>query len=187
VVPQVPFYGIAELLAEKLRALVERCRPRELYDVVHLHRHPDLVLAAPKVRDLLARKCAFANVAPPTLASIHASPFRADLEQEWATCSRTSFRRCRRDQFSNALQDLFGWLEATAAIIKPAPRLTVLGPVLDAGWRPSPMMSTWHSGAPIEIVRFAVANGEPRSFRVDRITGAEVTNETFSPRYAVEF
>jgi predicted nucleotidyltransferase component of viral defense system len=31
------------LFGEKLRALAERCRPRDLYDVVHLHRHPDLV------------------------------------------------------------------------------------------------------------------------------------------------
>ncbi len=132
------------------------------------------------------------------------------------------------DQFWNALQDLFGWLEGTAAIIDPAPRLTIPDRLLDAGWRPSPMMSTWRSGAPIEIVRFAGANrlkvrldyraesgrsgprvvepyslrrtndghlllyvvndrGEPRSYLVDRIAGAEATNETFSPRYAVEF
>lgn len=31
-------YSIDELLAEKLRALVERCRPRDLYDVVHIER-----------------------------------------------------------------------------------------------------------------------------------------------------
>ena len=29
-------YSLTELLAEKLRALVERCRPRDLYDVIHL-------------------------------------------------------------------------------------------------------------------------------------------------------
>ena len=69
--PKVRCYSITELLAEKLRALVERCRPRDLYDVIHLHRHPDLTLAAPKVRDLLARKCTFANVAPPTLLHRH--------------------------------------------------------------------------------------------------------------------
>lgn len=229
VVPQVRCYAIAELLAEKLRALVERCRPRDLYDVIHLHRHPDLALAAPKVRDLLARKCAFANVVPPTLASVHASPFRADLEQEWSNMLAHQLPALPPlEQFWNALQDLFGWLEGTTAIIEPAPRLTVPGPVLDAGWRPSPMMSTWRSGAPIEIVRFAGANrlkvrldyraetgrrgprvvepyslrrtndghlllyvvndrGEPRSYRVDRIAGAEATNETFAPRYAVEF
>ncbi len=229
VVPQVRCYEIAELLAEKLRALVERCRPRDLYDVIHLHRHHDLALAAPKVRDLLAQKCAFANVVPPTLASVHASPFRADLEQEWGNMLAHQLPALPPlEQFWNALQDLFGWLEGTAAIIDPAPRLTIPDRLLDTGWRPSPMMSTWRSGAPIEIVRFAGANrlkvrldyraesgrsgprvvepyslrrtndghlllyvvndrGEPRSYLVDRIAGAEATNETFSPRYAVEF
>jgi len=36
-------YSLVELFGEKLRALSERCRPRDLYDVVHMHRHPDLV------------------------------------------------------------------------------------------------------------------------------------------------
>ena len=36
-------YSIVELFGEKLRALAERCRPRDLYDVVHMHRHPDLI------------------------------------------------------------------------------------------------------------------------------------------------
>lgn len=30
-------------------------------------------------------------------------------------------------------------------------------------------------------------HGEPRSYRVDRIASAEATNESFSPRYLVEF
>jgi predicted nucleotidyltransferase component of viral defense system len=35
------FGQVAEwLFAEKLRALAQRCRPRDLYDVVHMHRHP---------------------------------------------------------------------------------------------------------------------------------------------------
>lgn len=229
VVPQVRCYAIAELLAEKLRALVERCRPRDLYDVIHLHRHPDLALAAPKVRDLLARKCTFANVVPPTLASVQASPFRADLEQEWENMLAHQLPALPPlDQFWNSLQDLFAWLEGTAAVIQSAPRLTVPGPALDTAWRPSPMMSTWRAGAPIEIVRFAGANrlrvrldyradsgrwgprivepyslrrtkdghlllfvvndqGQPRSYRVDRIARAEITGQTFSPRYQIEF
>jgi predicted nucleotidyltransferase component of viral defense system len=40
---EVQAYSIVELLAEKTRALAERCRPRDLYDVVSLHRHPELI------------------------------------------------------------------------------------------------------------------------------------------------
>jgi predicted nucleotidyltransferase component of viral defense system len=42
-------YALVELFGEKLRALSERCRPRDLYGVVHMHRHPDLVGRAPTV------------------------------------------------------------------------------------------------------------------------------------------
>lgn len=53
----VASYSIADLFAEKLRALAEGCRPRDLYDVVHLHRHPDLIGRAAPVRQALERKC----------------------------------------------------------------------------------------------------------------------------------
>ena len=124
VASSVRCYSIAELLAEKLRALVERCRPRDLYDVIHLHRYPDLALDASKVRDLLARKCAFANVTPPTLASIHASPFRADLEQEWGNMLAHQLPVLPPlAQFWNTLDALFRWLEGTGEVSRPAPRL----------------------------------------------------------------
>ena len=131
-------------------------------------------------------------------------------------------------QFWNALDDLFRWLEGTSEVSRPAPRLNVPGPAVDPNWRPSPMMSSWRSGAPIEIIRFAGANrlkilldyraetgrrgprvvepyslrrtndghlllyvvndhGESRSYRVDRIASAVATEETFTPRYLVEF
>ncbi len=41
-------YSLVELMAEKLRALAERCRPRDLYDIVHMHRHPELLGRAPE-------------------------------------------------------------------------------------------------------------------------------------------
>jgi predicted nucleotidyltransferase component of viral defense system len=36
---QIPCYCFEEVFAEKIRALAERERPRDLYDVVHLYRH----------------------------------------------------------------------------------------------------------------------------------------------------
>jgi predicted nucleotidyltransferase component of viral defense system len=68
-------YSIIELFGEKLRALVERCRPRDLYDVVHMHRHPDLIGLAGAVRRVLERKCAYAGIEVPTAAVIQSSPF----------------------------------------------------------------------------------------------------------------
>ena len=79
----VASYSIVELFGEKLRALVERCRPRDLYDVVHMHRHPDLIGQAGAVRRMLERKCAYAGIEVPTAATIKSSPFRAEIENEW--------------------------------------------------------------------------------------------------------
>jgi len=56
-------YSMVELFGEKLRALSERCRPRDLYDVVHTHRHPDLVGRAQSVASVLAQKCAHPDMA----------------------------------------------------------------------------------------------------------------------------
>jgi len=83
-------YSIAELFGEKLRALAERCRPRDLYDVVHMHRHPDLIGLSGAVRQVVDRKCAHAGIDVPTLASIQSSPFRAEIESSGGTCWRTS-------------------------------------------------------------------------------------------------
>jgi predicted nucleotidyltransferase component of viral defense system len=59
-------YSIAEVFAEKIRALSDRCLPRDLYDVVSIHRHPDLALEASSVYGILERKCAYKGIGVPT-------------------------------------------------------------------------------------------------------------------------
>jgi predicted nucleotidyltransferase component of viral defense system len=52
-------YSFVELFAEKLRALGQRTRPRDLYDVVNLYRRADLRDERDHVADVLARKCEY--------------------------------------------------------------------------------------------------------------------------------
>jgi len=73
-------YSLPELLAEKLRALAERCRPRDLYDVVHTHRHPGLIGRAGDVSAILEAKCKHAGIDLPTLETMLVSPFRDEIE-----------------------------------------------------------------------------------------------------------
>jgi len=93
-------YSITELFGEKLRALAERCRPRDLYDVVHMHRHPDLIGLSGSVRRALQRKCAHAGIEVPTLESIHESPLERRSRASGGTCSdincRAPFRPSNR-------------------------------------------------------------------------------------------
>lgn len=82
--PTIACYSIVELLAEKLRVLVERCRPRDLYDIVHVYRHPDLLGRAPAVVAVLDQKCAHAGISTPRLDTILDSPYRTEIETEWS-------------------------------------------------------------------------------------------------------
>lgn len=74
-------YDFAEVFAEKTRALAERTRPRDLYDVINLFRRPEAQDARNDIRQVLSKKCAFKNISVPTHADLR--PFRDEVA---ATC-----------------------------------------------------------------------------------------------------
>jgi predicted nucleotidyltransferase component of viral defense system len=76
-------YDYEEVFAEKVRALAQRLRPRDLYDVIHLHRRMDLNPDRAKVLATLESKCALRGISRPTLSSIETHENRAFLESEW--------------------------------------------------------------------------------------------------------
>ncbi len=59
------------------------------------------------------------------------------------------------EQFWNTLDDVFGWLDQRV-VLPSLPRAGIGG--LDPTWIPSRAMTTWGSGAPLELIRFAGAN-----------------------------
>ena len=149
-------YSISELFAEKLRALAERCRPRDLYDVVHVYRHPDLVGRAPVVLSILDQKCAHVGIPVPDAAAIRNSPFRDELEQEWHNMLAHQLPHLPPfAEFWAALDDLFSWLCGAPAA--PALRRAEFGQ-LDPAWTPPRAITSWRQGAPLELIRFAGAN-----------------------------
>lgn len=77
-------YSFEEVFAEKLRALAERERPRDLYDVIHLYRHSEVRPDREVLRSTLEKKCAFKGIAVPTATSLENGPERAERETEWA-------------------------------------------------------------------------------------------------------
>jgi predicted nucleotidyltransferase component of viral defense system len=69
---QILSYGYVEIFSEKLRALAERTRPRDLYDVVHLfelHQPPEIQAF---LVETLKKKCDFKKITPPTIDSLEA-------------------------------------------------------------------------------------------------------------------
>lgn len=55
-------YDIHDLFAEKIRALFERTRPRDLYDVVEIYRQSALSFDKDKILYTLAKKCAYKKI-----------------------------------------------------------------------------------------------------------------------------
>jgi hypothetical protein len=105
---------------------------------------------------VLAQKCAHVGVPPPDLATIHASPFRTEIQAEWGNMLAHQLPALPPfEQFWNGLEELFGWLEQT--VVLPTLARAELGQ-LDPEWRAPRSMTSWRSGAPIELIRFAGAN-----------------------------
>jgi predicted nucleotidyltransferase component of viral defense system len=150
-------YSIAELFGEKLRALAERCRPRDLYDVVHLYRHPDLIGFAAGVRSALERKCAHADIDVPTADTIRTSPFRAEIESEWANMLGHQLPKplAPFETFWGSLDDVFSWLAGTHRM--PALPRAQYGE-LDTTWEAPKAITSWRRRIPMELLRYAGAN-----------------------------
>jgi predicted nucleotidyltransferase component of viral defense system len=157
-VRRVASYSITELFGEKLRALAERCRPRDLYDVVHMYRHPDLIGRSGAVRRVLEGKCAHAGIGVPTAAIIQSSPFRAEIESEWKNMLGHQLPQPLPpfESFWGTLDDVFSWLAGTLAI-RELPRAQPAKVKVDA-WEAPRAMTSWRRGVPLELLRYAGAN-----------------------------
>ncbi len=216
-------YSLEEVFAEKMRALAERERPRDLYDVVHLYRHGEPSPERALVLSTLEKKCAFRNIPLPTMHTLENQPERPELESEWENMLAHQLPVLPQfDQFWQELPTVLEWLHGEAVKAEKA-KIPHMGLVVDETWRPPAMAQAWHTASPLEVLRFAAVNrlcvdliyqsrhriiepyslrrtrdgnlllfaikhdtGEPRSYRIDRIQGAEATREPFMPKYAVE-
>ncbi|MFV1984351.1 MAG: nucleotidyl transferase AbiEii/AbiGii toxin family protein [Thiohalomonadales bacterium] len=130
-----------EVFAEKMRALAERERPRDLYDVVHLYRrdgvNPDRTL----ILDTLAKKCQFKNIDVPTIESLSNQPQRQDIENDWENMLAHQLPVLPAFQkFWDELSDVFDWLFGTQEKEVLATVPILVGGDIDESWRPP----QWH-------------------------------------------
>jgi predicted nucleotidyltransferase component of viral defense system len=150
-------YGFEEVFAEKLRAMGERGRPRDLYDIVNLFRRPDLRRHPEVIREVLTEKCHGKGVAVPTIDAVTNSPFRAELESEWSNMLGHQLPSLPPlEQFLDELPHLFAWLEEGIMPEVLEPIAVAAGERVD--WLPPPTAATWGAGVPLETVRFAAVN-----------------------------
>lgn len=76
-------YALEEVVAEKIRALGERLRPRDVYDVVNFYKNRDVIAHVNLVNSVLAKKCAYKKIGVPTLESIKKHEKLEELASEW--------------------------------------------------------------------------------------------------------
>lgn len=150
-------YCFEEVFAEKVRALAERERPRDLYDVVHLYRHDEIRPDRSVVMNTLREKCAFKGIPVPTKGSLLRPDAREKLLAEWEDMLAHQLPVLPPfDQFWDELPRVFDWLYQVAE--KPAFTGLRIGEVIEETWRPPAMVYAWHADIPLESIRFAAAN-----------------------------
>jgi len=166
-------YDFEEVFAEKIRAMGERSRPRDLYDIVNLYRRVDLRGEPERIRKVLESKCSSKGVAVPTIEALETSGLRGELESEWANMLAHQLPALPPlVDFWSELPALFAWLAGAPAEAELPVVAAATGERIEPAWSPSPTIATWGVGVPLEAIRFAAANhlcvelGYQRSKRV---------------------
>jgi hypothetical protein len=151
-------YAFVEVFAEKLRALGQRTRPRDLYDVINLYRRVDLRGDRELVLDVLDQKCSYKDVQVPTLELVSAPDKANDLRADWnAMLAHQLPRLPPVEEFLAALVGVFAWLGGRdEPPLDPVP--AVAGEEVETQWTAPPTITRWPGGAPLEPIRFAGVN-----------------------------
>jgi predicted nucleotidyltransferase component of viral defense system len=147
-------YSFEEVFAEKTRALAERARPRDLYDVIHLYRRIDLLTNKELFFSTLQRKCEFKGIGIPTFVDIEQHTKRTELNSEWDNMLAHQLEELPPlEHFWKELPEFFSWLHEIRGIP------TLPGYQQGAGesiWNPGRMSRT--SSSVIQKIQFAAAN-----------------------------
>ena len=104
-------YAFEEIFAEKIRAMGERGRPRDLYDIIILFKRLDLQSAPQIIKNVLEKKCESKGVSMPNLITIQNATTKAELVSEWENMLGHQLQVLPPfEDFWNELPDMFNWL-----------------------------------------------------------------------------
>ncbi len=104
-------YAYEAVFAEKTRALAERTRPRDLYDVINLFRNADARPSSAVMLDVLRQKCDHKGIRVPHFADL--APHRDALTGSWKNMLEHQLPSLPPvEDFWDALPEFFEWLLA---------------------------------------------------------------------------
>ena len=148
-------YDYIEAFAKKFRALAERTRPRNLYDVVHLYRNADARPDPQRFIEVLRAKCEFKGIGILRITDIE--QHRAELEAGWAHMLEHQLPALLPvATFWDALPEIFAWLEG-AVVQRLAPMPIGAGDTIIRD-RIVNFRAAGSGSNVIEMIRFAAAN-----------------------------
>lgn len=222
----VQSYSYAEVFAEKIRALKERTRPRDLYDVINFYRRPESTEVAIDVRAILNEKCQFRNIEFPVLS---------DLDQHKDLCASGWSDQLGHqlqalppfDAYWGELPSFFAWLVdaassrvsqllaipslgsneiATTSLVAGGPEFSALDRVRfaavnrllvqldyrkESGQRSTYLIEPYALRRTLEgktlLYGVKLPTAEVRCFRTDRIISVSITDQSFTPRFSIDF
>jgi predicted nucleotidyltransferase component of viral defense system len=123
-------YAFEEVVAEKIRALGQRIRPRDLYDVIHFFRNRELIQNPKLVCNVLAQKCAFKKCEIPTYEYIENHEKLGELEPQWEHMLAHQLPSLPpMSAFWQDLEPFFDWLHGTLATHELAPTHLATGEI----------------------------------------------------------
>ena len=112
-------YSYEEAFAKKIRALGERARPRDLYDVINLYRNNEALPHPSVLLSVLEQKCAHRDLSTPTIQGL--KRFMIDLDSSWQPILSHQLRDLPPfESFWEALPEFFTWLTTGARPAEPA-------------------------------------------------------------------
>ncbi|SRR6266851_3353774 len=149
-------YAYEEAFAEKIRALGERARPRDLYDVVNLFRNNEFQPEGLAIYDILHQKCTFKGIEIPSFQSLQAA--REELESDWDAMLRYQLPILPPvESFWDELHELFAWIAGEERASMPIAYPLAEGEIVlraPVGGLEVPAFGA----SSIEIIRFAASN-----------------------------
>lgn len=183
----VQCYSLEELLAEKTRALYQRTRPRDLYDVVYLLENCIDAIDLAEAQRIFGAKCESKGLSIPSSEELQILVQQnEELRADWANMLAHQLPNLPEiDDTLARFASLIGWIDQPEF----APAEAALGVAVGASAQetaiPLSGIRYWGGGSPVERIRFAGANRlllefdyhgkhrlvEPYSLREARTTG----------------
>lgn len=148
-------YAFEEVVAEKVRALAQRARPRDVYDVVHFFRNRSMIENPQLVYSVLTKKCSYKQMQIPDYAYIEAHEKREELEAQWENMLAHQLSSLPPlESFWKDIEPFFDWLVGSLQENR-----TVEQTSADfVTFQPGRVTSAYSINSVIQKIQFAAAN-----------------------------